>query len=97
LTHCSVHLLEEIQLQGYTGQRAILRSYFTTLRKAQGLAPRSRSILPGATAVEPVRKAPTLRTLVWAVIRHPAKRTAEETTWVTQIRTAPPRVERAVG
>jgi len=92
-----MHLLEEIKLQGYAGQRAILRNYFTTLRKAQGLAPRSRSILPGATAVAPMRKAPTLRTLVWAIIRHTAKRTAEETTWVAQIRTAHPSVERAVG
>ena len=93
----AMRLLEEIQLQGYAGQRSILRQYFTSLRKAQGLAPRSRSILPGATAVEPVRKAPTLRTLVWAVLRQPAKRTAEETTWVAQIRTAHPWVECAMG
>jgi len=88
----AMQLLDAIRLQGYPGQRAILKHYLTTLRKAQGLAPRSRSILPGATVVAPPRTMPTLRTLVWAVMRRPTKRTHDEATWVAQIRAAHPAV-----
>jgi transposase len=92
----AMHLLSEIQAQGYQGQRSILRDYLTRLRKTQGLSPRSRSGGPSIPLV-PAAKPPTVRTLTWLVIRQAKTLTAEEQADVARARQACPEVETAIA
>lgn len=72
----AMQILREITAQGYQGKRSMVRALLTTLRKAQGLAPRSRSIPPGSTDAVPPPKRPNLRTLVWRILGRPTPETA---------------------
>jgi transposase len=91
----AMQLLGEIQHQGYPGQRSTLRAYLTQLRKAQGLAPRSRSDGTG-TSMVPVDKPPTRRTLTWLIIRQPKTRKDDEQLAVDRARQAHPDVATAI-
>lgn len=91
----AMQLLPEIQAQGYKGQRSILRDYLSSLRKAQGLPPRSRNGETSGTLVV-ARKPPTLRTLTWLIIRRADTLNADEQADVLCARQAHPDVETAI-
>ena len=56
-----MRLYEEIQRQGFRGGRSTVLGYLTQLRKAQGLAPRTRTVQPTAPVSEPTGQGLTPR------------------------------------
>lgn len=48
-----MRLYEDIQRQGYRGGRSMVLGYLTQLRKAQGLAPRTRTAQPASPVTDP--------------------------------------------
>jgi hypothetical protein len=48
-----MRLYDDIPCQGYRGGRATVLGYFTQLRKAQGLAPRTRTMPPTPPVTAP--------------------------------------------
>ncbi|MBM3223925.1 MAG: hypothetical protein FJZ47_09010 [Candidatus Tectomicrobia bacterium] len=73
-----MRLYEAIQRQGYRGGRSTVLGYLTPLRKAQGLAPRTRTgpLLPPIT--DPTGQAVTPRQATWFPLRQPQTLTEDE-------------------
>lgn len=95
--HNAMQLLRELKAKGFTGQRSIVRAFLTELRKSQSLPPRSRSMPPGSRASDPTRRAPSLRTLTWLVIKRDTKLSDDDKCLVNQLGTAHDEVAAAVA
>jgi len=73
-----MRLYEDLQRQGYRGGRSTVLGYFTQLRKAQGLAPRTRTGQPTAPVSDPTVQGVTPRQATWLVLRRPEHLTEDE-------------------
>jgi transposase len=91
-----MRLYEEIQRQGYRGRRSTVLGYLTQLRKAQGLAPRTRTVSPGPPVTDPSGQCYTPRQATWLVLRQPAHLTAEEQVLLDRLRQAHPAFAQAM-
>jgi hypothetical protein len=63
-----MRLYEEIHRQGYRGGRSTVLGYLTQLRKAQGLAPRPRTMQPSPPVTDPSVPCGTPRQATWLVL-----------------------------
>ena len=79
-----------MQRQGYRGRRSTVLGYLTQLRKAQGLAPRTRTVSPGPPVTDPSGQCYTPRQATWLVLRQPDHLTAEEQVLLDRLRQAHP-------
>ena len=73
-----MRLYEDLQRQGYRGGRATMLGYLTQLRKAQGLAPRTRTMQPAPPVTDPTVQRLTPRQATWLVLRRPENVTEDE-------------------
>jgi transposase len=73
-----MRLYEEIQRHGYRGGRSTVRGYFTQLRKAQGLAPRTRTVQSAPPVTDPTLQGLTPRQATWLTLRQPTDMTESE-------------------
>jgi hypothetical protein len=80
-----MRLYEDIQRQGYRGGRSTVLGYFTQLRKAQGLAPRTRTMQPALPVTDPTVQGLTPRQATWLTLRQPMERTADEQHLLTRL------------
>src|SRR5262245_7764914 len=62
-------LCEDLQRQGYRGGRATVLGYLPPLRKAQGLAPRTRTVQPAPPVTDPTAQGVTPRQATWPRLR----------------------------
>jgi transposase len=92
-----MQLYEEIQRQGYQGGRSTILGYLTQLRKAQGLAPRTRTVQPGPPVIDPSVQGCTPRQATWLVLRQPDHLTAEEQALLDRLRQAHPAFAQAIA
>lgn len=92
-----MRLYEAIQRQGYRGGRSTVLGYLTQLRKAQGLAPRTRTAEPSAPVTDPSMSCITPRQATWLVLRQPARLTAEDDAWLERLRHAHPTFAQAIA
>jgi transposase len=76
---------EDIQRQGYRGGRSTVLGSFTQLRKAQGLAPRTRTMHPAPPVTAPTVQGLTPRQATWLTLRRPTERTEDEQHLLTQL------------
>jgi transposase len=83
-----MRLYEEIQRQGFRGGRSTVLGYLTQLRKAQGLAPRTRTVPPGPPVTDPTVQGLTPRQATWLVLRRPEHVTADEQLLLAQLHQA---------
>ena len=70
---------------------------FTQLRKAQGLAPRTRTMPPGPPVTDPSVPCGTPRQATWLVLRQPAHLTAEDQVLLDRLRQAHPACAQAIA
>jgi transposase len=91
-----MRLYEEIQRQGYRGGRSTVLGYLTQLRKAQGLAPRTRTMQPSPPVTDPSVQGGTPRQATWLVLRQPAHLTAEDQALLDRLRQAHPAFAQAM-
>jgi transposase len=80
-----MRLYEEIQRQGYRGKRSTVLGYLTQLRKAQGLAPRTRTLQPGPPVTDPTVQGLTPRQAPWLTLRRPTAMTEQEQDLLTRL------------
>ena len=73
-----MRLYEDLQRQGYRGGRSTVLGYLTQLRKAQGLAPRTRTMHPAPPVTDPTVQSVTPRQATWVTLRRPKDVTEEE-------------------
>ena len=92
-----MRLYEEMQRQGYRGGRSTVLAYLTHLRKAQGLAPRTRTIQPSAPVTDPSVPCGTPRQATWLVVRRPDHLTAEDHAVLDRLRQAHPAFAQAIA
>jgi transposase len=92
-----MRLYEAIQRQGYRGRRSTVLGYLTQLRKAQGLAPRTRTMSPGPPATAPTVQGLTPRQATWLVLRQPAHLTVEDQARLDRLPQAHPACAQAVA
>jgi len=92
-----MRLYEEIQRQGYRGGRSTVLGYLTQLRKAQGLAPRTRTMQPSPPVTDPSVPCGTPRRATWLVLRQPAHLTAEDQAVLAQLQQAHPAFAQAIA
>jgi transposase len=92
-----MRLYEEIQRQGYRGGRSTVLGYFTQLRKAQGLAPRARTVQPGPPASDPTGQCLTPRQATWLVLRQTDRLTAEDQALLDRLHQAHPTFTQAIA
>lgn len=92
--HNGARLLQEIAAQGYRGGRTTLRDFLALLRPPRGAAGQSDGSTPVTVHVQP--QPPTLRQLVWYVLRRDDTVTEEEVETVARLRSAHADVEQAV-
>jgi transposase len=92
-----MRLYEEIQRQGYRGGRSTVLGYFTQLRKAQGLAPRTRTGQPAPPVTDPTVQGVTPRQATWLVLRQPDHLTAEEQALLARVRQVHPACAQAIA
>jgi transposase len=92
-----MRLYEEIRRQGYRGGRSTVLGYFTQLRKAQGLAPRTRTMQPSPPVTDPSVPCGTPRQATWLVLRQPAHLTAEDQALLVQLQKAHPAFAQAIA
>jgi transposase len=85
-----MRLYEEMQRQGYRGGRSTVLGYLTQLRKAQGLAPRTRTVQPGPPVTDPSVQCCTPQQATWLVLRRPDHLTAEDQALLDRLRQAHP-------
>jgi len=85
-----MRLYEDIQRQGYQGGRSTVLGYLTQLRKAQGLAPRTRLVQPGPPVIDPSVQGCTPRQATWLVLRQPDHLAPEEHALLDRLRQAHP-------
>ena len=91
-----VQLFAEIQQQGYRGKRSTVLKYITRLRKAQGLTPRSRSLMPTRLVSDPTISPLTPRRATWLVLQRPEKSTLGESTFILQLQQTHPVLATAI-
>jgi hypothetical protein len=92
-----MRLYEEIQRQGYRGGRSTVLGYLTQLRKAQGLAPRTRTMQPSPPVTDPSVPCGTPRQATWLVLRQPDHLTAEDHAVLDRLRQAHPAFAQAIA
>jgi transposase len=92
-----MRLYEDLQRQGYHGGRSTVLGYFTQLRKAQGLAPRIRTLSPGPPVTDPTVQSLTPRQATWLVLRQPAHLTVEDQALLDRLPQAHPAFAQAVA
>jgi transposase len=92
-----MRLYEEIQRQGYRGGRSTVLGYCTQLRKAQGLAPRTRTGQPGPPVSDPTGQCLTPRQATWLVLRRPDHLTAEDQAVLDQLQQGHPAFAQAMA
>jgi hypothetical protein len=92
-----MRLYEAIQRQGYRGGRSTVLGYLTQLRKAQGLAPRTRTVQPSPPVTDPSVPCGTPRQATWLALRQPAHLTAEDQAWLDRLRQAHPAFAQAIA
>jgi transposase len=92
-----MRLYEQIQRQGYRGGRSTVLGYFTQLRKAQGLAPRTRTVQPGPPVTAPVVPCCTPRQATWLTLRRPENMTEAEQHLLVHLRQAHPAFAQAIA
>jgi transposase len=80
-----MRLYEDIQHQGYRGGRSTVLGYFTQLRKAQGLAPRTRTVQPTPPVTDPTVQGVTPRQATWLTLRRPTDVTEDEQHMLTRL------------
>jgi hypothetical protein len=80
-----MRLYEDIQRQGYRGGRSTVLGYFTQLRKAQGLAPRTRTMQPTPPVTDPTMQGLTPRQATWLTLRQPTEMTECEQHLLTRL------------
>jgi Transposase len=85
-----MRLYAERQRQGYRGRRSTGLGDLTQLRKAQGLAPRTRTVQPRPPVPDPSLPCGPPRQATWLVWRQPAHLTAEDQAMLDRLRQAPP-------
>jgi transposase len=92
-----MRLYEEMQRQGYRGGRSTVLGYLTQLRKAQGLAPRTRTVQPGPPVTDPSVQGGTPRQATWLVLRQPDHLTAEDQALLDRLYQAHPAFAQAIA
>lgn len=92
-----MRLYEELQRQGFRGGRSTVLHYFTQLRKAQGLAPRTRTGAPTAPVSDPTVSGLTPRQATWLVLRRPERVTEDEQSLLAQLPQAHPSFAQAMA
>jgi transposase len=92
-----VQLFAELQQQGYPGKRSTVLNYITRLRKAQGLAPRRRSLLPTRPVSDPAIHPLTPRRATWLVLQRPEKCTARDSALIARLQQAHPVLAAAIA
>jgi transposase len=94
--HNGARLFDEIVARGYQGRRTTLRDFLARLRPPRGTRRTADSSTPPPSAGGKAEQRPSVRQLVWTVLRRPDKITEEDRTVVAHLRTAHPEVEQAV-
>jgi len=92
-----MRLYEEIQRQGYRGARSTVLGYLTQLRKAQGLAPRTRTMQPAPPVTDPTVQHLTPRQATWLVLRQPDHLTVEDQALLDRLPQAHPAFAQAMA
>lgn len=92
-----MRLYEEIQRQGFRGCRSTVLGYITQLRKAQGLAPRTRTLHPTPPVTDPKVERLTPRQATWLVLRHPENMTESDASLLGRLRQAHDAFEQAIS
>jgi hypothetical protein len=92
-----MRLYEDLQRQGYQGGRSTVLGYLTQLRKAQGLATRTRTMSPGPPVTDPTVLGLTPRQATWLVLRQPAHLTAGEQALLDRLPQAHPAFAQAMA
>jgi transposase len=92
-----MRLYEEMQRQGYRGGRSTVLGYLTQLRKAQGLAPRTRTMQPAPPVTDPTVQHLTPRQATWLVLRQPAHLTVEDQALLDRLPQAHPAFAQAMA
>ena len=82
----AAQLFREIRARGYRGQITMVREYVRHLRQASGLPPKVRNQTGNHLERDPAERPPSLRELVWYVVRRPEDRSAEHESILDQIR-----------
>jgi transposase len=83
-----MRLYEDLQRQGYRGGRSTVLGYLTQLRKAQGLAPRSRMVQSAPPVTDPTVQRLTPRQATWLTLRRPENVTEDEQVLLVQLHQA---------
>jgi transposase len=91
-----MRLYEELQRQGYRGGRSTVLGYLTQLRKAQGLAPRTRTVQPVPPVTDPTVQGLTPRQATWVTLRRPAHVTEDEQHLLVRLHQAHPAFAQAL-
>lgn len=92
--HNGTRLLQEIAEQGYRGGRTTLRDVLAQLRPPRAIGHRTDGSIPASVHVQP--QPPTVRQLVWYVLRRDDTVTEEEVETVARLRAAHSDVAHAV-
>jgi transposase len=92
-----MRLYEDLQRQGYRGGRSTVLGYLTQLRKAQGLAPRTRTMQPAPPVTDPTVQRLTPRQATWLVLRQPEHLTAEDQALLDRLPQAHPAFAQAMA
>jgi transposase len=91
-----MRLYEELQRQGFRGGRSTVLGYLTQLRKAQGLAPRTRTMQPAPPVTDPTVQGVTPRQATWLTLRRPQDVTEDEQHLLTRLCQAPAAFAQAI-
>jgi transposase len=91
-----MRLYEDLQRQGYRGGRSTVLGYCTQLRKAQGLAPRTRTVQQVPLVTDPTVQRLTPRQATWLTLRRPENVTEEEQHLLVQLYQARPAFAQAM-
>lgn len=84
--HNAAQLYREISARGYRGQVTMVREYLRRLRQASGLPPKVRNQSGNHLEHDPAERPPSLRELVWYVVRRREDREAEHERILDRIR-----------
>jgi transposase len=80
-----MRLYEHLPRQGYRGGRSTVLGSLTPLRKAQGLAPRTRTMPPAPPVTDPTVQRVTPRQATWWTLRQPTEMTESEQHLLTRL------------
>ena len=80
-----MRLYEDLQRQGYRGGRSTVLGYLTQLRKAQGLAPRTRMVQSAPPVTDPTVQCLTPRQATWLTLRRPQDVSEDEQHLLTRL------------